>query len=72
MIIDITNFLIVSTDNFNEFIARIGSNLTIADKEYMLTYLFANLLAYIIILIFITSLIKAYRFLFSKRERSWL
>ena len=40
--IDITKFLIVSIQNFDNLILNLNLNLTSSDPQYLLTYLFVN------------------------------
>lgn len=70
--VDVTKFLIISTTQFESIVNYLGCSLTNASEMYMITYLFTNLLAYIIIFAFIFSVMWVYRQLFSRRKRSWL
>lgn len=56
MLFDLSLFLIISIEDFNSLITKLGCNLTINDSCYMVTYLFANFMAYFLI-VFITWLV---------------
>lgn len=53
MLFDLSLFLIISIENFNTLITNLGCNLTINDSCYMITYLFANFMAYFLIVFII-------------------
>ncbi len=61
MMIDITKFLIISQSQFDSLIQFLNCDLTVNDKEYMITYLFANFFAYFLILMTISICLKIYR-----------
>lgn len=71
-IIDISVFLIVKTDQFDRLVQIINCNLTQTSDLYMITYLFTNLFAYIIIFLFLKLVVWFYFQLFSKKERNFL
>lgn len=70
--VNISKFLIISQEDFNNLILYLNLNFNQNNENYLLTYLFTNFLAYFVIIIFIISLLWCYRLLFSKRARSWL
>lgn len=70
MLIDITKFLIISQTNFNSIIEQLNCNLTINDSSYLITYLFANFLAYFFLLVFIWLVFYLYNKIFS-RKKGW-
>lgn len=70
MLIDITKFLIISQSNFEILISQFNCNLTINDNNYLITYLFTNLLAYFFLLVFIWLVLYMYNKLFS-RKKGW-
>lgn len=51
MWIDITKFMLIKTAQFDEIIAYYGVTLTSSDELYLITYLFANFLAYFLIIL---------------------
>lgn len=70
--IDIKEFLIVSTTEFDSLIQELGITLLNYEDTYMLTYLFTNFLAYFIIFIFLYVVkILYYSFFKTKKTRSW-
>ncbi len=69
MLIDITQFLIVSQSTFNSIIELFNCNLTINDPCYLITYLFANFLAYFFLLVFIWLVLYMYNKIFSSKRR---
>ena len=70
--IDIKEFLIISTTEFDLLIQDLGITLLNYEDTYMLTYLFANFLAYFIIFIFLYVVtILYYSFFKTKKTRSW-
>ena len=70
--ISLKNFLIISVSQFDSFVRSIGLELSSEADSYVLTYLFANLLAYLIIFLFIGAVLWLYRQLFSKKGRDWI
>lgn len=71
-IINLSKFLIISTSQFEELVQILNCNLMIDSDMYMITYLFTNLLAYIVIFLFIKLVVWFYFQLFSKKERNFL
>lgn len=70
--IDIKEFLIISTEQFDSLTKGLGITLLNYEDTYMLTYLFANFLAYFIIFVFLYVVkILYYSFFKSKKIRSW-
>lgn len=59
--IDITKFLIISQDQFNELIIYLKASLVSTDKEYIIAYLFANFFAYFLIIFTLIVSLKIYR-----------
>ena len=72
MVINLKMFLLLSISQFETLIDSLGLTLSQSSNTYLLTYLFANLLAYVIIFVFIGSILWLYRQLFSKKRRSWI
>lgn len=71
-IIDLSKFLIISTSQFDNLVQIVNCNLTQTSDMYMITYLFANLFAYIIIFLFLKLVMWVYFQIFSKKERNFL
>lgn len=71
-IIDISKFLIINTNQFDTLVQTINCNLTQTSDMYMITYLFSNLFAYILIFLFLKTVVWFYFQLFSKKERNFL
>lgn len=65
--IDITKFMLISTQKFDEIIQFYGSSLTIDDKSYLITYFFVNFLAYFLILVFLWIILYLFFKIFSKK-----
>lgn len=65
--IDITKFMLISTQKFDEIILFYGSSLTIDDKSYLITYFFVNFLAYFLILVFLWIILYLFFKIFSKK-----
>lgn len=59
--IDITKFLIISQEQFNQIIIYLKSSLLPDDKEYTIAYLFTNFFAYFLIIMTIVISLKIYR-----------
>ena len=53
MLIDMSKFMIISQDQFNELISLYEVNLNLNSDMYLFTYLFANFMAYFLIAIFL-------------------
>lgn len=71
-IIDLSKFLIIDILQFDNLVLLLNCNLTKDSDMYMITYLFTNLLAYIVIFLFIKLVVWFYFQLFSKKERNFL
>jgi len=67
--IDISKFLIINLEQFNQLINTLNLNLTASDSEYLLTYLYTNFMAYIIIYLFIRIVMFCYFQIFSSKRR---
>lgn len=67
MLIDITIFMIVSQEVFNDIINQFNCNLTVNDPIYLITYLFVNFLAYFFLLFFIWLVFYMVNKIFSKK-----
>lgn len=61
MLIDLTKFLIIKQEQFDNLISYLSCDLNITDKEYLITYLFANFFAYFLIIMTIIICMKIYR-----------
>lgn len=61
MMIDITKFLIIKQNDFEIILTSLNCDLSINDKEYMITYLFTNFFAYFLIIFVIVASLKIYR-----------
>lgn len=59
--IDLTKFFIISQNQFETIISFLKCNLTVADKEYIIAYLFANFFAYFLIIMTLVISFKIYR-----------
>lgn len=59
--IDITKFLIINQNQFEIIISYLRCDLTTADKEYMIAYLFTNFFAYFLIIFTLVVSLKIYR-----------
>lgn len=70
--INILQMMIISTSVFDGMIAQLGVNLTVDSEMYFITYLFANFMAYFLIIIFIKTILGLYFKIFSKQERTFL
>lgn len=70
--INILQMMIISTSVFDGMIAQLGVNLTVDSEMYFITYLFANFMAYFLIMIFIKTILGLYFKIFSKQERTFL
>lgn len=70
--INILQMMIISTAVFDGMIAQLGVNLTVDSEMYFITYLFANFMAYFLIIIFIKTILGLYFKIFSKQERTFL
>lgn len=69
MLIDITKFLIISQNQFETIINCFNCNLTINDQCYLITYLFTNCMAYLIIFLIIKIVMFCYYQIFDKKKR---
>lgn len=61
MMIDITKFFIVSQNQFDMILSFLNCELLVTDKEYTITYLFANMFAYFLIIFTLVISLKIYR-----------
>lgn len=59
--IDITKFLIISQEQFNQIVVYLKASLISTDKEYIIAYLFTNFFAYFLIIMTIVISLKIYR-----------
>ena len=59
--IDITKFFIIDQQQFNSIITFLNCDLISTDKEYVITYLFANFLGYFLIIMTLIISLKMYR-----------
>lgn len=72
MVIDISNFMIISQENFNILLFKFGCVLTPQKDIYFISYLCANLTAYLLIFAFIKLILTLYYMFFKKSDRYWL
>ena len=68
MWIDITKFMIISIEQFNDIITHYNVSLTPLDSNYLSTYIIANIFAYFVILIMVYTL---FRFVHKLMPRDW-
>lgn len=68
MFIDIEIFMLISQQQFNTLIEHLNLELTITSDMYLLTYLFANFMAYFLIIL---VLYIAYRVVHSLMPWNW-
>jgi len=68
MFIDIEAFMLISQQQFNTLIDHLKLDLTTTSDMYLLTYLFANFLAYFLIIL---VLYLAYRIVHSLMPWNW-
>lgn len=59
--IDITKFFIINQQQFNSIITFLNCDLVSTDKQYVITYLFANFLGYFLIIMTLIISMKMYR-----------
>lgn len=59
--VDITKFFIIDQEQFNNIIIFLNCDLVPTDKEYLISYLFANFLGYFLILMTVIIAMKIYR-----------
>ncbi len=71
MVINILKFLIISTDDFNLIVTSLGLNLSTSSDMYLITYLFTNLFAFLVIYAFIKIVMLAYNTFLSRKFRKW-
>jgi len=57
-LIDLTKFLIIKPTNLDEMIEQLGLNLSKSDPVYLATLIAANIMAIIVIYLFITLVLK--------------
>jgi len=60
-LIDITKFLIIKPEQFQEIIAFLNCDLIPSDNEYMISYLFTNFFAYFLIIMVLVISMKIYK-----------
>ena len=72
MLIDISKFMIISQDQFNELISLYEVNLDLNSDMYLFTYLFANFLAYFLIAIFLYLIYRIVHKLMPINRRKYL
>lgn len=68
MLVNIEKFLIINQSTFNKIIADLNCNLTIDDKEYLATYILANIFAYMVIIISLYVIKFMYYELFKQKK----
>lgn len=61
MMIDITKFFIINQNQFDIILSFLNCELLVTDKEYTITYLFANMFAYFLIIFTLVISLKIYR-----------
>lgn len=61
MMIDITKFFIINQNQFDMILSFLNCELIVTDKEYTITYLFANMFAYFLIIFTLIISLKIYR-----------
>lgn len=61
MMIDITKFFIINQNQFDMILSFLNCELLVTDKEYTITYLFANMFAYFLIIFTLIISLKIYR-----------
>ena len=72
MLIDISKFMIISQDQFNELISLYEVNLDLNSDMYLFTYLFANFMAYFLILVLIYLIYRFVHKLMPINRRKYL
>lgn len=72
MIINISNFFIITPVQFNTLVEQLNCNLTVNNSEYLITYLFANFFAYMMILIFIWAVLYLFNKLFASKKKGMM
>lgn len=70
---DISKLLIITQAQFNDLITLLDCNLSINDSCYMITYLFTNLFAWLLIVIVVKVVMMLFFELFSRKKiLKWL
>jgi len=59
--IDITKFFIINQSQFNSIITFLNCDLDPVDKEYLISYLFANFLGYFLIIMTLVIAMKMHK-----------
>lgn len=59
---------LISKDTLNEYVTENNLNLTELDSNYTLTLVNANILAILIIILLVSAIDRALKFLFKKRD----
>lgn len=59
---------LISKDTLNEYVVENNLNLTELDSNYTLTLVNANILAILIIILLVSAIDRALKFLFKKRD----
>lgn len=60
--------LLINKDTLNEYVVENNLNLTELDSNYTLTLVNANILAILIIILLVSAIDRALKFLFKKRD----
>lgn len=60
--------LLINKDTLNEYVEENNLNLTESDSNYTLTLVNANILAVLIIILLVSAIDRALKFLFKKRD----
>lgn len=68
MLINLEKFFLIKQSDFNQLIENLNTTLTIDDPNYLMTYILANILAYIVIIVVIKIILFMYYQLFSKKK----
>lgn len=72
MVIDILNFMLISQEDFNNILFKLGCVITPQKDIYFISYLCANIVAYLLIFAFIKLILTLYYTFFRKTDRYWL
>lgn len=68
MLIDITKFMIINQEQFENIISQFNCSLSINDNCYLITYLFTNFLAYVFLFLFLWLVFYLYNKIFSSKK----
>lgn len=68
MLFNMEKVLIITKEQFNNLITSIGCNITIEDPIYLLTYLFVNLFAWVMIYLLMRIILTLFFEIFSKKR----